>query len=243
MSDFETSSWADKAFAENYLDRADIYIPERRRMFGVVSSLFKHFHSGNESVKLLDLGCGDGVFTEALFKVRGDISATLVDGNEAMLRRAEERLKSYREVKYLKASFGDILNGSANLEYYDVCVSSQAIHHLEMDEKASLFRLVSSHLKPGGHFVDIDVVLPPSADLEAWYFSTWKNWMAEMMERHGVTDETPEDLIRRYKDPASANRPDTLERQLSVLKGAGFTEVDCYFKNGIFAVFGGRKGI
>ena len=62
-----------------------------------------------------------------------------------------------------------------------------------------------------------------------------------MMDRYNVTDETPEDLIRRYKDPSSTNKPDTLGDQLKALESAGFTDVDCYFKNGIFVVFGGQK--
>ena len=57
----------------------------------------------------------------------------------------------------------------------------------------------------------------------------------------GLTDEPAEEIIKRYKDPASTNRPDTLEDQLSALIDAGFSDVDCYYKNGIFAVFGGRK--
>jgi hypothetical protein len=34
---------------------------------------------------------------------------------------------------------------------------------------------------------------------------------------------------------------DTLGNQLSALEAAGFADVDCYYKNGIFAAFGGRK--
>jgi len=37
------------------------------------------------------------------------------------------------------------------------------------------------------------------------------------------------------------NKPDTLANQLRALKSAGFVDVDCYFKNGIFVVFGGAK--
>jgi tRNA (cmo5U34)-methyltransferase len=36
------------------------------------------------------------------------------------------------------------------------------------------------------------------------------------------------------------NKPDTLEDQLEALSETGFRDVDCYYKNGIFAVFGGK---
>lgn len=241
MSDFQKSAWAENRFAENYLDKADIYIVERRKMFRFVTSLFSHFLKGGKEARLLDLGCGDGVLTEELLKADGRIVATLVDGGEGMLNKAKERLKGYGNTAFIQAAFQDLLEGRVNLETYDFCVSSMAIHHLDMNEKASLFRLAASCLNPGGRFVDVDAVLPPSEELEEWYFAIWKDWVSGMMERYDIRDEDPEDLIRRYKDPSSMNRPDTLEDQLRALESAGFADVDCYFKNGIFVVFGGKK--
>jgi len=241
MSDFNKSAWADNTFAENYLDKADIYIVERRKMFWYVSSLFRHFFGGGENIKLLDIGCGDGVLTEELLRAHSAIAATLIDGNDGMLLRAKERLNAFQNVSYLKASFQEILAGAISLGSYDLCVSSMAIHHLEMNEKASLFKKILSHLNAEGHFINIDVVLPPSEELESWYFAIWRDWLGHMMNRYNVTDEVPEDLIKRYKDPSSMNKPDTLSNQLKSLKEAGFVDVDCYFKNGIFVVFGGKR--
>jgi tRNA (cmo5U34)-methyltransferase len=241
MNEFKESAWADNMFAQNYLDKADIYIIERRKLFWFVSSLFNYFYKGKNGIKVLDIGCGDGALTEELFKTNSSLSATLIDGNEGMLQKAKDRLKSFQNVRFIRATFQEILNGVIELEKYDLCVSSMAIHHLEMSEKASLFRHIASHLNTGGRFVNIDVVLPPSDELEGWYFDIWKDWVRQMMNQHNIKDETPEDLIKRYKDPSSANKPDTLRNQLAALDEAGFIDVDCYFKNGIFTVFGGKK--
>jgi tRNA (cmo5U34)-methyltransferase len=241
MTDFKQSAWADNKFAQSYLDKADIYIVERRRMFWFVSSLFSHFFHRKEGMKLLELGCGDGALTEELLKTNNAISATLIDGGEGMIQKAKERLKGYQSTTFIQATFQDLLSGKVKLESYDFCISSMAIHHLELGEKAALFRLIASLMKRGGFFVDIDVVRPPSAELEKWYFALWKDWLAHTMNQYNVKDEVPEDLIRRYQDPSSMNKPDTLEDQLRALESAGFVDVDCYFKNGIFVVFGGRE--
>lgn len=241
METFGDSSWAKEDFSNKYLERADIYIVERRKMFGIVASFFGHFFEGRKGISLLDLGCGDGVFTEELLKIDDRISATLVDGSEAMLQSARQRLEAYHCVHFIKASFQEILENWTELPEVDLCLSSQAIHHLEMKDKASLFRYICEHVKADGCFVNVDVVRAPSSEVQEWYFAIWKDWMGEMFGRFRIDDELPQDIVRSYEDPASMNRPDTLEAQLEALRDAGFRDVDCYYKHGIFAIFGGRK--
>ncbi len=252
MDTFGRSAWAQKAFSNNYLEKADIYIPERRNMISMFSSLLTFFYAGRYDIRVLDLGCGDGVLTGELLRksnVLGKSSGmslvpTLADGSESMLQKAGERLKAYQHIAYVHASFHELIRGSsgrAALGMFDLCMSSHAIHHLEMKDKTALFRFIFEHLHKDGRFINADVVLPPSEGLEAWYIAQWKEIMQAVMDQTGLSDESPDDVVKRYKDPSSMNRPDTLEDQVTALKEAGFREVDCYFKNGIFAVFGGKK--
>ncbi len=210
-------------------------------MFGLVASFYEHFFEGRKDISLLDLGCGDGVLTEEILRTDKAIRGTLIDGSGAMLERARERLRAYPCLSFIEASFQTLLHGGIRLEEFDFCFSSQAIHHLGMSDKASLYRYVYAHLRPGGCFVNVDVVLAPSVRVREWYYALWRGWMQEMFGRLGIEDEIPEDIIMRYEDPSSMNRPDTLEVQLEALTEAGFKDTDCYYKNGIFAVFGGRK--
>jgi tRNA (cmo5U34)-methyltransferase len=242
MSDFTRSSWSEESFSTNYLDRADIYVLERRRMLRLLASIYKQVSGGRKGLRLCDLGCGDGIISETLLKCDHTISATLVDASASMLQKARERLSDFRNLAFIEARFEEILDGSIGLPPADSCVSSLAIHHLDMEGKAQLFRYVHDHLAEGGHFINIDTVRPPSAELERLYFSIWSEWMQSMMDRAGIEDETPGDVIRRYQDPSSTNKPDTLEEQLASLKDSGYKNVDCFYKNGIFAIFGGQKG-
>jgi len=240
MDTFNQSAWAQETFSKDFLEKADIYIQERRKMIRSMSSLFSYYFKEKSNIHTLDLGCGDGVLTEALISKNGTIIATLVDGSLTMLQKARERLTSYSGMHFIHASFQELLTGTIPLDHFDLCVSSFAIHHLEMREKTNLFRYICGHLNAGGHFVNIDVVLSPSQGLEEWYFSIWREWMQYMQEQLNVKDELPEDIIKRYKDPLSMNKPDTLEDQLEALRETGFRDVDCYYKNGIFSVFGGK---
>ena len=111
MTDFTQSAWADNTFAQNYLDKADIYIVERRTMFWFVLSLASHFCHATQDIKLLELGCGDGALTEELLKTHSGMSATLLDGNERMVQKAKERLKGYQNTTFIQATFQDLLSG------------------------------------------------------------------------------------------------------------------------------------
>ena len=240
MDTFNQSAWAQEKFSKDFLEKADIYIQERRKMISNMSSLFSFYFNLKRDIHILDLGCGDGVLTEELLSKDETIIATLVDGSLTMLQKARERLTAYPGMHFIHASFQELLTGKVSLGHFDFCVSSFAIHHLEMKEKKNLFRYIYGHLNSRGHFVNIDVVLSPSSELEEWYFAVWKEWMQHMQDQLNVKDELPEDIIKRYQDPSSMNKPDTLEDQLEALRETGFRDVDCYYKNGIFAVFGGK---
>ncbi|HDO36726.1 MAG TPA: class I SAM-dependent methyltransferase, partial [Nitrospirae bacterium] len=59
MTEFNKSNWAKADFSQEYREKADIYIVERRRMFTIMKSFYRHFPGGRQNNALLDLGCGD----------------------------------------------------------------------------------------------------------------------------------------------------------------------------------------
>ncbi len=240
MSDFNKSNWAKAEFTEEYRENADIYIVERRRLLEILKSFFKHFMGDKEQKNILDLGCGDGIITHELLKVNEPISATLIDGSEDMLNKAKERLKEFNNIDYIQASFQEILDRDILEQNYNFIVSSLAIHHLNMVEKKRLFKKIYSHLHPEGYFLNIDVLLAPTDTLERWYMKLWQEWMDERKAALGIKGNYFSDIIRRYKG-SEENKPDTLDAQLNALKDTGFKDVDCYYKYGIFSMYGGMK--
>jgi len=50
-----------------------------------------------------------------------------------------------------------------------------------------------------------------------------------------------EGSIRSYKEEAHYSKLDTLTDQLNALNEIGFKDMDCFYKYGIFAMYGGKK--
>lgn len=240
MTEFDKSNWAKPEFSQGYRDNADVFIIERRRILAILQSFYVHFIKDGKGKAVLDLGCGDGIATAAIAEAGGAIAATLVDGSKDMLAKSRERFTGLPDAKYIHASFQEILREGLLEGPYNFIVSSLAIHHLTMEEKAALFNKAYSLLHPGGRFVNIDVILAPSDTLEQWYLSLWKDWIDERKRSLGLTGYQFDGIIQQYKDNKD-NKPDTLDSQLDALHRAGFHDVDCYYKYGIFTMFGGIK--
>jgi tRNA (cmo5U34)-methyltransferase len=242
MTEFADSEWARREAAAGFVENADRYIVERRRMLGIVQSLYRHFVSPQSLGRrphILELGSGDGALTHELLKADPTIEATLVDASAEMLAAARLRLQAYPHVKLVRRSFQELLAGADELSTYHFVVSGLAIHHLDRSEKKALFAYVLDHLEDAGHFVNVDVVLARDADVEEWYMHLWREWIRERAARDGM-EPAFEYIPQQYKDNAD-NAPDPLDEQLGVLSAVGFGAVDCYYKYGIFAVYGGRK--
>ena len=189
---------------------------------------------------MLDLGCGDGVVTAAIADADPAITATLVDGSADMLKTAGERLSGLKNARFMNTSFQEMLRKDSVGESYDFIASSLAFHHLALDEKKSLLQYAYGHLKPGGYFVNIDVVLAPSGQLEQWYLSLWRKWIEERQRVLEIASGMFDNIVERYKDNRD-NKPDSLDAQLDAMRTIGFKDVDCYYKYGIFTMFGGRR--
>lgn len=240
MTEFKRSQWAKAEFTKEYRENADMYIMDRGRLLDILKSFYIHFIGKKPGANVLDLGCGDGIITNELLKIDASMKATLIDASEDMLNKAKENLKGFEKIHFIKASFQEILDKGIIHQDLDFIVSSLAIHHLTMKEKIALFKRIFSCLKVDGYFLNIDVILASTEALEQWYFLLWKNWIKEKKKSLGIEGNYYDDVIRRYKENKD-NKPDTLDSQLNVLKSIGFKDVDCFYKYGIFTMYGCKK--
>lgn len=135
---------------------ADTYlsmIREEIEAYDELQSALADATTGVSARSILDLGSGTGETAIATLKRHPQASLVGIDSSEDMLAIAHRRLPSERFiVSRLEDSLPD--------EAFDVVVSAFAIHHLDAEQKAGLFRRISRVLTPGGRFAMLDVVVP-----------------------------------------------------------------------------------
>ena len=153
MSKFEKSEWAEKKHARHFLENADTFILERKRLFAILRSFYRYFLLDNskDSIRVLDLGCGNGALTMELLKEDDNLEATLVDGSSEMLINAQDNLKNFNGMNFIQKTFQELM-AESDLEDglsadFNLVVSSLAIHHLYANEKKSLFQYIYNHLR------------------------------------------------------------------------------------------------
>ena len=87
--------------------------------------------------------------------------------------------------------------------------------------------------------MNIETALPDHPGLTEWYYELWREWIVGHGASRGLGDKFKDVPAKARANPDNQYSP--LGEQLADLTNAGFGEVECHYKNGIFAVYTGRK--
>ncbi len=146
-----------------------------------------------------------------------------------MLAKAKQRFAGDSYVTFSVADYS-----AGNIDgTYDAVVSALSIHHLTDESKHALFRSIYALLAPEGMFVNADQVLGPTPALEERYR---QEWLLKVRALGATEQQISDSLFRQQQDRCAS-----VEDQLHWMRSAGFTDVDCRFKDGRFAVLAGGR--
>jgi tRNA (cmo5U34)-methyltransferase len=191
----------------------------------------------------LDVGCGDGILGQAIFSRYPDAQGILLDFSQPMIAAARERLKDQPAI-YVVEDYGAPawVRTVASYAPFDAIVSGFSIHHQPDTRKREIYQEIYSLLKPGGIFVNIEHIAPPSEWAESLFDDMHIDLRFARSERQGAA-KSREDIAREYHGrlDKEANILTPLDIQLDWMREIGFSQVDCYLKIFELAVFGGIR--
>jgi tRNA (cmo5U34)-methyltransferase len=154
--------------------------------------------------RFVDLGTGNGRLIALVREHHPDARALGIDFSEPMLAHAGERFAGDPLIELRQH---DLARPLAIQEPVDAVLSGLAIHHLEDARKRALFGEIQALLRPGGVFVNLDLVMAANS---------------KQHERFRLA------IGRQEDDPA--DRLADLCEQLRWMREAGFADADCQFK-------------
>lgn len=259
MPDDTLCGWGNEAKVAYFLANANIIVPRRAEQINLISELLPH--PVDAAISILDLGAGFGAISEQILERYQRATVTCVDGSQAMVAHATERLRKYgKRATILKAdlaerswsgmlepltrpSTGEVRDEGAN---FDAAVSAIAIHHLSHQRKRELYREVFQLLAVGGIFLNNDVVTTPPA-LKARFEVVNIAAIQEQERAHRGVARTSEQIQKEMHEQLRLaggqhhSHIAPLSDQLTWLTEAGFKSVDCYWRYLDLAIFGGVK--
>ncbi len=246
MADNDTlCGWGNEAKVAYFLANADVIVPRRAEQINLLVELLPY--PIDAEIGVLDLGAGFGAITEQILEHYRRATVTCVDGSQAMVEHAAQRLQKYgARVNIFKA---DLAEGSWSGQFtarFDAVVSAIAIHHLTHQRKRELCHEVFQLLAPGGIFLNNDVVATPPALKTRFEMLNLAAIQQQERAQRGVARsreqiqaEMREQLRLAGNEHHSHIAP--LRDQLVWLTEAGFKSVDCYWRYLDLAIFGGVK--
>lgn len=218
----ENHEWHSASYVEDWIEADMTSDDERRPLLRRIAALLPAAHGG--PLRVLDVGGGYGALTAEVLDERPDARVVLHDYSQAMIDQAEQRLAarfgdrlSYALADLTDPGWTNTLDGG-----FDVAVSALALHNLgEAALIQRVYRDIFGLLRPGGCVFNLDMLFPAGPGLAGLY-------------RRDPTRDTRWDV---YVSPLG------LDAHLGWLRDAGFTEVDCVWKDLDQGLVWGLRGV
>ena len=194
-------------------------------------NMFHYIPDDFKPKRILDLGCGTGNLTERILKHYPEAEIDALDISEDILKESQKRFKDKPNVRYIQADFQKMHLPPGS---YDLVLSSIAIHHIQDQEKAVLYREIFQALSTDGLFIFADQTRGITEDIYQKHIFRWK----EEAFKLGSTQENW-DMWMAHQDAHDFHTP--VNWHLKQLELAGFKELDVIWKNIMWAILWARK--
>lgn len=206
-----------------------------------VGSAIAGFETIEEPVRVIELGCGDGITAEVILRSQPGIHLVALDNEAKMVERARENLASWISQGAVEVIEADALAylQQASEDSFHIAAGALTLHNLQNTYRSVVLGELFRALKPGGLFVNADKYAPEGQErfdalvtqlgrffdafLPAGKYELLQDWVL-----HNVADQAP-DRVMTEKDA---------RREMSAL---GFVNIEVSERHNMEAVLTARK--
>jgi len=233
----------DEETSRLFIDYGKSFVPQRDQQIRMMVDLLSDLRM---PCSVMELCCGEGLLAEMILTRYPQMTVVALDGSTEMLQSASNRLACFGE-RFRCQPFDLAASDWRSIDQpISAVVSSIAIHHLDANQKQTLFSDIYRLLIDGGIFVIADVVafkdqVGSKLAAELWDEEVRKRSLD--YDRSLDAFETFRDQhwnMYRYFDPDDIDKPSTLFDQLKWLELAGFKKIDVHWMLAGHALFSAR---
>ena len=220
--------WASESYVDEWVRRQQREDPTRFERFQLMCDLMPF--SEDAPVTILDVGAGYGPVSAFILERYPRATCIAQDGSAPMLARAQALVAKWGA--RFTTHHSDLFEAGwlpKQLAPFDAAVSSACLHNLrDFARIRAIYRDIHDHLKPGGIFLNLDLVNAPTAPLNASYET-----VRERRRRRDGTPAASVDAMVRGGERSSTTGPfpADLDQHLAALRAAGFRDVDCFWRD------------
>jgi tRNA (cmo5U34)-methyltransferase len=231
--------WTSETYVDEWVRRQRAEDSRRAERFQLICDLLPF--PTDARVTIIDVGAGYGALSAFILECYPHATCIAQDGSEPMLQRARNLMAGFgprfqvHESDLFEANWLPTLSSP-----FAAAVSSSCLHNLRDFRRISeIYHDIREHLQPGGVFLNFDLLNAPTPELQQRYSTA-----AEIRrQRERPAAEAVGEMVRRADQPTTGGGvgpfPAALEQHLTALKAAGFTQVDCFWKDLQRALYGG----
>jgi tRNA (cmo5U34)-methyltransferase len=181
-----------------------------------------------KEIRILDLGCGNGVLSQLALKKLPNAQVVGFDLTPQMLEPYVKNLSEYSgRYELIQGDYRFDSMGSN----YDIVLAGMTLQHLTWGQRKDFYRLIFNILNDNGSFILNDIIIDEDWDTRNQQYDNW----LKFIESNG------EDSKYWFEKHMNKDYPVTLEDHFKWLQDAGFSKVECHWRQQNFAITSATK--
>ncbi|UCC16633.1 MAG: class I SAM-dependent methyltransferase [Dehalococcoidales bacterium] len=227
----DNEGWNSEKLVQHYQRTADITMPGRREILAKVAELVAAFTS--QQPRILDLGCGSGDVSAEIIRLKPDSSVCMVDFSKEMIKLVQDRFQENSNIEIIQWDLNKGVPKNLLSQKFDIVTSCFAIHHVEFENRISLYTQIRKVLHDSGIFINGDLFTGESPAVTEWESNNLIEWIRiQAKDRLGL-ERTFNQVKQKHIElwDAQGDKPGTVWEMYQDLNDAGFQFVDCIWMN------------